>query len=167
MDTLTSSDTPHSIRNKEDACLYLLFSVLSFLCQLPVTTHSHRPPSILHVRQSTSLSLPITAVVVAKLSNRGGRLIISSDGIWDALSSEETAKSCRGLPVELVARQVVKNKDVDSIKSTTFAVGIWVPAISISQQSGLGFAQYLGSLRMTIRIANANRVRAFRNAGRR
>ncbi|KAF3431915.1 hypothetical protein FNV43_RR26651 [Rhamnella rubrinervis] len=38
----------------------------------------------------------------------GGRLVIASDGIWDALSSEVAAKSCRGLPAELAARQVVK-----------------------------------------------------------
>jgi len=43
-----------------------------------------------------------------KLSNAGGRLIIASDGIWDALSSEAAAKSCRGLPAELAAKQVVK-----------------------------------------------------------
>ncbi|KDP29451.1 hypothetical protein JCGZ_18372 [Jatropha curcas] len=45
---------------------------------------------------------------IKKLSNAGGRLIIASDGIWDALSSEMAAKSCRGLPAELAARQVVK-----------------------------------------------------------
>lgn len=43
-----------------------------------------------------------------KLSTAGGRLIIASDGIWDALSSDMAAKSCRGLPAELAARQVVK-----------------------------------------------------------
>ncbi|XP_061987101.1 probable protein phosphatase 2C 15 isoform X2 [Populus nigra] len=43
-----------------------------------------------------------------ELSNAGGRLIVASDGIWDALSSEMAAKSCRGLPAELAAKQVVK-----------------------------------------------------------
>lgn len=43
-----------------------------------------------------------------KLSNAGGRLIIASDGIWDALSSDVAANSCRGLPSELASRQVVK-----------------------------------------------------------
>jgi serine/threonine protein phosphatase PrpC len=52
--------------------------------------------------------VPIPYVKQVKLSNAGGRLIIASDGIWDALSSEEAAKSCRGLPAELAARQVVK-----------------------------------------------------------
>lgn len=43
-----------------------------------------------------------------QVSNAGGRLIIASDGIWDAVSSEMAAKSCRGLPAELAAKQVVK-----------------------------------------------------------
>ncbi|GLU04709.1 hypothetical protein SLE2022_218450 [Rubroshorea leprosula] len=52
--------------------------------------------------------VPIPYVKQVKLSNAGGKLIIASDGIWDALSSEAAAKSCRGLPAELAARQVVK-----------------------------------------------------------
>ncbi|XP_022150568.1 probable protein phosphatase 2C 15 [Momordica charantia] len=52
--------------------------------------------------------VPIPFVKQVKLSNAGGRLIIASDGIWDALSSDMAAKSCRGLPAELAARQVVK-----------------------------------------------------------
>ncbi|GAV88449.1 LOW QUALITY PROTEIN: PP2C domain-containing protein, partial [Cephalotus follicularis] len=51
--------------------------------------------------------VPIPYVKQVKLSNAGGRLIIASDGIWDTISSM-TAKSCRGLPAELAARQVVK-----------------------------------------------------------
>ncbi|KAM0986824.1 hypothetical protein EV1_011155 [Malus domestica] len=52
--------------------------------------------------------VPIPYVKQVKLSNAGGRLIIASDGIWDAISSEMAAQSCRGLPAELAARQVVK-----------------------------------------------------------
>lgn len=52
--------------------------------------------------------VPIPHVKQVKLSNGGGRLIIASDGIWDALSSEIAAESCRRLPSELAARQVVK-----------------------------------------------------------
>ncbi|KAA0034574.1 putative protein phosphatase 2C 15 [Cucumis melo var. makuwa] len=52
--------------------------------------------------------VPIPFVKQVKLPNAGGRLIIASDGIWDALSSDMAAKSCRGLPAELAARQVVK-----------------------------------------------------------
>ncbi|KAM7484588.1 hypothetical protein LguiA_000597 [Lonicera macranthoides] len=52
--------------------------------------------------------VPIPYVKQVKLSNAGGRLIIASDGIWDALSSDMAAQACRGLPAELAARQVVK-----------------------------------------------------------
>nr|ACF85382.1 unknown [Zea mays] len=52
--------------------------------------------------------VPIPHVKQVKLSNAGGRLIIASDGIWDALSNEAAAKACRGLPAELAAKLVVK-----------------------------------------------------------
>lgn len=52
--------------------------------------------------------VPIPHVKQVKLSNAGGRLIIASDGIWDALSSDMAAQSCRGLPAELAAKLVVK-----------------------------------------------------------
>ncbi|KAL1553604.1 protein-serine/threonine phosphatase [Salvia divinorum] len=52
--------------------------------------------------------VPIPYVKQVKLSSTGGRLIIASDGVWDAVSSEMAAKSCRGLPAELAARLVVK-----------------------------------------------------------
>ncbi|THU69007.1 hypothetical protein C4D60_Mb08t09810 [Musa balbisiana] len=52
--------------------------------------------------------VPIPHVKQVKLSSVGGRLIIASDGIWDALSSELAAKACRGLPAELAAKLVVK-----------------------------------------------------------
>ncbi|XP_042422574.1 probable protein phosphatase 2C 33 [Zingiber officinale] len=52
--------------------------------------------------------VPIPHVKQVKLSAAGGRLIIASDGIWDALPSELAAKACRGLPAELAAKLVVK-----------------------------------------------------------
>ncbi|KAJ6803242.1 putative protein phosphatase 2C 15 [Iris pallida] len=52
--------------------------------------------------------VPVPYVKQVKISNAGGRLIIASDGIWDALPSEMAAKSCRGLSAELAAGQVVK-----------------------------------------------------------
>lgn len=52
--------------------------------------------------------VPVPFVKQVKLSNLGGRLIIASDGIWDALPSKVAAKTCRGLSAELAARQVVK-----------------------------------------------------------
>ncbi|KAH9298242.1 hypothetical protein KI387_029924 [Taxus chinensis] len=52
--------------------------------------------------------VPIPYVKQIKLSNAGGRLIIATDGVWDALSSEKAANCCRGLPAELAAKQIVK-----------------------------------------------------------
>ncbi|KAL7235290.1 hypothetical protein ACSBR1_018733 [Camellia fascicularis] len=52
--------------------------------------------------------VPTPHVKQVKLSSAGGRLIIASDGIWDALSSDVAAQSCRGLPAELAAKLVVK-----------------------------------------------------------
>lgn len=52
--------------------------------------------------------IPIPHVKQVKLSNAGGRLIVASDGIWDALSSHMAAQSCRGLPADLAAKLVVK-----------------------------------------------------------
>ncbi|WOL10301.1 putative protein phosphatase 2C 33 [Canna indica] len=52
--------------------------------------------------------VPVPHVKQVKLSSAGGRLIIASDGIWDALSSEVAAKACRGVPAELAAKLVVK-----------------------------------------------------------
>ncbi|XP_010269263.1 PREDICTED: probable protein phosphatase 2C 12 [Nelumbo nucifera] len=44
----------------------------------------------------------------AQLSTAGGRLIISSDGVWDALSSEMALNCCRGMPADAAAAQIVK-----------------------------------------------------------
>ncbi|KAL8540888.1 hypothetical protein ACS0TY_002218 [Phlomoides rotata] len=52
--------------------------------------------------------VPVPHVKQVKLLNAGGRLIIASDGIWDALSSDMAAQSCRGLPADLAAKLVVK-----------------------------------------------------------
>lgn len=43
-----------------------------------------------------------------KLSSAGGRLIISSDGVWDALTAEMAFNCARGLPPEAAADQIVK-----------------------------------------------------------
>lgn len=43
-----------------------------------------------------------------QLSSAGGRLIIASDGVWDALSAEAALECCRGMPPDLAAGQVVK-----------------------------------------------------------
>ncbi|KAL3636953.1 hypothetical protein CASFOL_019252 [Castilleja foliolosa] len=52
--------------------------------------------------------VPIPHVKQIKLSKAGGRLIIASDGIWDLVTSDNAAQSCRGLPADLAAKLVVK-----------------------------------------------------------
>ncbi|KAJ4896533.1 putative protein phosphatase 2C 12 [Raphanus sativus] len=52
--------------------------------------------------------VPVPYVKQVKLSSAGGRLIISSDGVWDAISAEEALDCCRGLPPELSAEHIVK-----------------------------------------------------------
>ncbi|GAY39499.1 hypothetical protein CUMW_044770, partial [Citrus unshiu] len=52
--------------------------------------------------------VPVPHVKQVKLSTAGGRLIISSDGVWDALSVEEALDCCRGMQPEAAAAQIVK-----------------------------------------------------------
>ncbi|OVA10454.1 Protein phosphatase 2C (PP2C)-like domain [Macleaya cordata] len=52
--------------------------------------------------------VPVPHVKQIKLSTAGGRLIISSDGVWDALASEVVLNCCRGMPAEAAAAQIVK-----------------------------------------------------------
>ncbi|PRQ27654.1 putative protein-serine/threonine phosphatase [Rosa chinensis] len=53
--------------------------------------------------------VPVPYVKQMKLSTAGGRVIISSDGVWDALSAEEALDCCRGMPPDAAAAQVVKD----------------------------------------------------------
>ena len=43
-----------------------------------------------------------------QLSSTGGRLIVSSDGVWDAISAETAFECCRGMPPDAAASQIVK-----------------------------------------------------------
>ncbi|KAL0360818.1 UNVERIFIED_CONTAM: putative protein phosphatase 2C 12 [Sesamum radiatum] len=43
-----------------------------------------------------------------ELPSTGGRLIISSDGVWDALPAEAAFECCRGMPADTAAAQIVK-----------------------------------------------------------
>ncbi|KAF8377530.1 hypothetical protein HHK36_030912 [Tetracentron sinense] len=52
--------------------------------------------------------VPVPYVKQVKLPTSGGRLIISSDGVWDALSSEMAFDCCRGMPPDAAAGQIVK-----------------------------------------------------------
>lgn len=53
-----------------------------------------------HVNNSVCLCL--------QLSSGGGRLVISSDGVWDALSAETAMECSRGMPPDAAASQIVK-----------------------------------------------------------
>lgn len=52
--------------------------------------------------------VPVPFVKQIKLSSTGGRLIISSDGVWDTLSPEAAFECCRGMPADAAAAQIVK-----------------------------------------------------------
>ncbi|XP_020584806.1 probable protein phosphatase 2C 69 isoform X2 [Phalaenopsis equestris] len=52
--------------------------------------------------------VPIPHVKQVMLSNAGGRLIISSDGVWDVLSFESTLNCSRGHPADIAAKKIVK-----------------------------------------------------------
>ncbi|KAJ8480000.1 hypothetical protein OPV22_023727 [Ensete ventricosum] len=52
--------------------------------------------------------IPVPHVKQVKLSSSGGRLIISSDGVWDALTFEMAFNCSRGLPSDVAADQIVK-----------------------------------------------------------
>ncbi|XP_073020223.1 probable protein phosphatase 2C 12 isoform X1 [Primulina eburnea] len=52
--------------------------------------------------------VPVPYVKQVKLSTTGGRLIISSDGVWDALSAETAAECCRGMPPDAAASEIVQ-----------------------------------------------------------
>ncbi|CAI9115749.1 OLC1v1016742C2 [Oldenlandia corymbosa var. corymbosa] len=52
--------------------------------------------------------VPVPYVKQVKLSSAGGRLILSSDGVWDAVSAEVAFDCCRGMPPDAAASQIVK-----------------------------------------------------------
>ncbi|CAK9176998.1 unnamed protein product [Ilex paraguariensis] len=52
--------------------------------------------------------VPVPYVKQVKLSSAGGRIVISSDGVWDALTPEMALECCRGMPPDSAASQIVK-----------------------------------------------------------
>ncbi|KAM7517079.1 hypothetical protein LguiA_006662 [Lonicera macranthoides] len=52
--------------------------------------------------------VPVPYVKQVKLSSAGGRLVISSDGVWDAITAEMAFDCCRGLAPDAAASQIVK-----------------------------------------------------------
>ena len=60
------------------------------------------------IRKPFLLFLLLLIVYFLQLSTAGGRMIISSDGVWDALSAEASLDCCRGMPPDAAAAQIVK-----------------------------------------------------------
>ncbi|XP_027356361.1 probable protein phosphatase 2C 12 [Abrus precatorius] len=52
--------------------------------------------------------VPVPYVKQVKLSTAGGRVVISSDGVWDALTAEMALNCCRGMSAEAAAPHIVK-----------------------------------------------------------
>ncbi|KAK8571336.1 hypothetical protein V6N13_103463 [Hibiscus sabdariffa] len=61
-----------------------------------------------YVKQIKVLSLILYAHTAFYMSTAGGRMIISSDGVWDALCAEAALDCCRGMPPDAAATQIVK-----------------------------------------------------------
>ncbi|KAL3340487.1 hypothetical protein AABB24_028895 [Solanum stoloniferum] len=53
--------------------------------------------------------VPVPYVKQVKLTPAGGRLVIASDGVWDALSAESAIECSRGMPADAAASQIVKD----------------------------------------------------------
>lgn len=67
--------------------------------------------------------VPVPYVKQVKLSSCGGRLIISSDGVWDALSAESTLQCSRGMQPDAAASQIVKEAvGVKGLKDDTTCI---------------------------------------------
>lgn len=58
----------------------------------------------------TIQDLPIYQFLILnlQLSSGGGRLIIASDGVWDALTAEVALECSRGMQPDAAASQIVK-----------------------------------------------------------
>ncbi|KAL2346396.1 hypothetical protein Fmac_000396 [Flemingia macrophylla] len=52
--------------------------------------------------------VPVPYVKQVKLSTAGGRVVISSDGVWDALTAEMALDCCRGMSADAAASHIVK-----------------------------------------------------------
>ncbi|CAA0830258.1 Probable protein phosphatase 2C 12 [Striga hermonthica] len=73
--------------------------------------------------------VPVPYVKQVKLSSSGGRLIISSDGVWDALSVETAFECCRGMPADAAASQIVKEAvQVKGLRDDTTCIVVDIQA---------------------------------------
>nr|KAJ0207748.1 hypothetical protein LSAT_V11C500260830 [Lactuca sativa] len=67
-------------------------------------------------REVGEFIIPVPHVKQVKLSSACGRLVISSDGVWDALSTESALECSRGLAPELAAAQIFKARKQKNVK---------------------------------------------------
>ncbi|XP_073014471.1 probable protein phosphatase 2C 12 [Typha latifolia] len=90
--------------------------------------------------------VPIPHVKQVKLSNAGGRIIISSDGVWDALTSEMAVNCSRGLPADVAASQIVKEAvQVKGLRDDTTCIVVDIlppekvtPTVPAPKKQGMG-----------------------------
>jgi hypothetical protein len=66
-------------------------------------------------------------VKLLHLSNVGGRLVIYSDGVWDALPFRQALNYTRGLPAEAAANRIVK-----------VLKHLYIPGVSVPGSAYLG-----------------------------
>jgi hypothetical protein len=77
------------------------------------------------------------ACIKLQISPAGGRLVIASDGVWDALSSEKAVKCCRSAErAEVAAKHIVKVGNYISVYYPSFCMcfsdlGISCPSLFV------------------------------------
>ncbi|KAJ0974949.1 hypothetical protein J5N97_016914 [Dioscorea zingiberensis] len=95
--------------------------------------------------------VPIPHVKQVKLSNAGGRLIISSDGVWDALTAEMAINCSRGLPADAAASQIVKEAvhgrglrdDTTCIVVDVLPPEKLTPSVPAPRKQGMGIFKFM------------------------
>ncbi|XP_008805807.3 probable protein phosphatase 2C 12 isoform X1 [Phoenix dactylifera] len=95
--------------------------------------------------------VPIPHVKQVKLSNAGGRLIISSDGVWDALTFEMTLNCSRGLSADVAASQIVKEAvQVKGLRDDTTCIVVDIlplekvtPTVPLPKRQGIGVFKHM------------------------
>lgn len=103
--------------------------------------------------QFSKINLLYLVYCPLKLSNAGGRLVIASDGVWDALSHENSLSCCRGLPAEAAATRIVKVLSLSkktlpppilSLSNLSSAKEVWLLCLMLV---GFGYCRWLFLIR--------------------
>ncbi|KAH9611923.1 hypothetical protein KSS87_014541 [Heliosperma pusillum] len=90
--------------------------------------------------------VPVPYVKQVRLSSAGGRLIISSDGVWDMLSFEAAVDCCRGMSPEAAAAHIVKEAvQIKGLRDDTTCIVVDIippeknlPAVPPQKKGGKG-----------------------------